>query len=115
LEDAFTQETLKSMTKEEIEGILVPVEAPLNQFAPMILDQQAARDFTNGKTILIPESMMTNIESISDFLVSDPKYDESAHLVRVYYSHEFVGIGRLSGSSLTADKVFNTRLQHEGI
>ena len=115
LEDAYTPEALKSMTKEEIEGILIPIEAPLNQFAPMILDQQTARDFTNGKTILIPESMMTNIESVSDFLVSDPKYDVSAHLVRVYYSHEFVGIGRISGSSLTADKVFNTRLQHEGI
>jgi tRNA pseudouridine55 synthase len=115
LEDAFTPETLKSMTKEEIEGILVPVDAPLNQFAPMILDQQTAKDFTNGKTILIPEPMMANIESVSDFLISDPKYDVSACLVRVYYGHEFIGIGRLTGNSLTADKVFNTRLQHEDI
>jgi tRNA pseudouridine55 synthase len=115
LEEAYTSEQLKTMTKEEIEEILVPVDAPLNQFAPIILDQQTARDFTNGKMISIPEPMIVNIESISDFLTSDPKYDDSARLVRVYYCHEFVGIGRLSGHSLTADKVFNTRLQHEGI
>jgi len=115
LEEAFTPEILKTMTKEEIEGILVPVDVPLNRFAPIVLDQQVARDFTNGKTIVMPESVTKNLESVSDFLISDPQFDDSANLVRVYYSSEFVGVGRLAGSILTADKVFNTRLQHEGI
>ncbi len=115
LEDAITPETLKSMTKEQIEASLVPVDIPLNRFAPIILDQQAARDFTNGKTILMRASETESIESVPDFLVSDPHYDDSARLVRVYYAHEFVGVGRLFGQSLIADKVFNTRLQHEGI
>jgi hypothetical protein len=48
-------------------------------------------------------------------LTSDPQFDDSAQLVRVYYSSEFVGIGRLTGSLLSADKVFNTRLQHEDL
>jgi len=103
------------MTKEEIEGILIPVDAPLNRFDPIILEEQIARDFTNGKVILMPESVEPVVESVKDFLVSDPKFDDSARLVRVYYLSEFVGIGRLAGRSLTADKVFNTRLQHEGI
>jgi hypothetical protein len=103
------------MTREEIEAILIPVDATMNRFAPIILDQQVARDFTNGKTILMPESVTKNLDSVSDFLISDPQFDDSAHLVRVYYSSEFIGVGRLTGSSLTADKVFNTRLQHEGI
>jgi tRNA pseudouridine55 synthase len=115
LEEAFTPETLKTMTKEEIEGILVPVDIPLIRFAPIDLEEQVARDFTNGKTILMAESVSEGIESIPDFLVSDPKFNDLAQLVRVYYAHEFIGIGRLIGNSLTADKVFNTRLQHEGI
>ena len=115
LEDAFTPETLKAMSKDEIEGILTPVDAPLDRFAPLILNEQFARDFTNGKTILLEEAEVAMIESVSDFLVDDPQFDDSARLVRVYYSSEFIGIGRLTGTSLTADKVFNTRLQHEGI
>lgn len=115
LEDAFTTETLKTMTKEEIEAILVSVDTPLNRFAPIDLEEQVARDFTNGKTILMPESVCEGIESVADFLVTDPQFNDSARLVRVYYSGEFIGVGRLTGCSLTADKVFNTRLQHEGI
>jgi len=115
LEDALTPEALKAMNKEEIEAILVPVDVPLNRFVPMTLDEQVARDFTNGKTILMSESVTEGIQSISDFLVSDPQFDDSAQLVRVYYSSEFIGVGRLTGSFLTADKVFNTRLQHESL
>jgi len=115
LEDAYTPETLKIMTKEEIEQILIPVDVPLDRFAPIVLDEKVARDFTNGKTIMIPESVTEGIQSVSDFLVSDPEFNDSAHLVRVYYSSEFIGVGRLTENTLTADKVFNTRLQHEGI
>ena len=100
LEDAFTPEQLKTMTKEEIQKILVPVDAPLSRFPSVTLPEQTARDFTNGKSVLLPE---------------DQKKDDSTGLVRVYYGSEFIGVGRLSGGGLTADKVFNTRLQHEGI
>jgi tRNA pseudouridine55 synthase len=115
IEDAFTSETLKSMNKEEIERVLTPVDATMDRFAPIYLDQQVARDFTNGKRIMMPEEITKNLESVSDFLTSDPQFDDSAHLVRVYYKSEFIGVGRLTGNFLTADKVFNTRLQHEGI
>jgi len=115
LEDSFTPEALKIMTKEEIEAILVPVDVPLTRFASVVLDEKAARDFTNGKKILLSEAETSGIDTVSDFLVSDPKFDDSSKLVRVYYSHEFIGIGRITGLELTADKVFNTRLQHESI
>jgi tRNA pseudouridine55 synthase len=100
LEDAYTPDRLKAMTKEEIQNILIPVDAPLSRFTPVILPEQTARDFTNGKSVLLPD---------------DQKKDDSTGLVRVYYGSEFIGVGRLSGDGLTADKVFNTRLQHEGI
>lgn len=115
LEDSFTMEILKAMTKEEIQEILIPVDAPLSRYAPVILDNQTARDFTNGKTVKLAESTAEEIQSVSDFLTSDPQFDDSAQLVRVYYLSEFVGIGRLAGSLLSADKVFNTRLQHEDL
>lgn len=115
LEDALSPETLKTMSKEEIEAILVPVDIPMNRFAPIDLDEQVARDFTNGKAIVMPEVIGERFESVADFLISDPHFDDSASLVRVYNSGEFIGVGRLAGQTLTADKVFNTRLQHEGI
>jgi len=86
------------MTKEEIEAILVPVDAPLSRFPSIQLDIRDAKDFTNGKQIQAPVAA-----------------GGSNRLVRVYYGHEFIGIGRMAGNELTADKVFNTRLQHENI
>jgi tRNA pseudouridine55 synthase len=115
LEDAVMPDILKAMTLEEIQKILLPVDAPLTRFGAVYLEETVARDFTNGKTVSLSETASATIESISDFLTSDPRFNDSACLVRVYYSHEFIGVGRLSGTNLTADKVFNTRLQHEGI
>lgn len=115
LEEAFTPETLKTMTKEEIQAILVSVDTPLQRFASIGLEEQIARDFTNGKAVLLGEAEAEAIDSVPDFLVTDPQYNDSARLVRVYYKSEFIGIGRLTGCALTADKVFNTRLQHEGL
>jgi tRNA pseudouridine55 synthase len=96
--DAYTPEMLKTMSKEEIEDILVPIDAPLTRFPSIRLEKSEAKDFTNGKTLQLPE-----------------KLSDSHKLVRVYYGHEFIGVGRWTGSELMADKVFNTRLQNEDI
>jgi len=114
LEEAFTPERLKALTKEEIEGILLPVDAPLSRFAPVLLVEQIARDFTNGKTVVLPETCKTPALTL-DGPVSENDPNDSVRLVRVYYTSEFIGVGRLVGTKLVADKVFNTRLQHEGI
>lgn len=95
---AVAPETLKTMTREEIEEILIPVDAPLVGFPPLHLEKPEAKDFTNGKPIQLAENTAV-----------------SGKLIRVYYGHEFIGVGRLAGKEMTADKVFNTRLQHEDI
>lgn len=114
LEEAITPEALKSMTVEEIESILLPVDAPLSRFAPVSLEEQVARDFTNGKSVSLLEKNTMTTPIINE---SGPQNepDDSFSLVRVYYASEFIGVGRLIGTQLVADKVFNTRLQHEGI
>lgn len=98
VEEAFSPETLQAMTKEEIKAILIDVDAPLTRFSPIRLGKQEAKDFTNGKTL--------NLTGTSG---------DSSRMVRVYYESEFIGVGRQTGTLLTADKVFNTRLQHETI
>lgn len=101
LENAVTLEEIRTMTPEEIKEILVPIDAPLAGLACVRLDLPLARDFTNGKS-LADESFR-----------SATACGNEEKLVRVYYQQEFIGVGKLQGERLTADKVFNTRLQHE--
>lgn len=98
IESALTPETLGKMSKEQIEEILIPVDMPLARYPSIRLEKSDAKDFTNGKQIQIPDNST-----------------DSLQLVRVYYGHEFIGVGQTAGTLLTADKVFNTRLQHEDI
>jgi tRNA pseudouridine55 synthase len=98
IENAYSPEVLRTMSKEQIEDILIPVDAPLAGFPSVLLEKPEAKDFTNGKQIQLPGDST-----------------DSRQLVRVYYGHEFIGVGRWSENRLTADKVFNTRLQHEDI
>ncbi len=101
IEDAMKPEDLKDMSAAEIMKVLLPVDAPLSRFGLVQLDETAARDFTNGKIVLMEPQQTTDFQ------------DDSFQLIRVYFFHEFIGVGRLGGNQLTADKVFNTRLQHE--
>lgn len=98
IEEAFSPDTLGTMTKDEISAILVEVDTPLTRFAPINLEKRDAKDFTNGKTLSLNDTS-----------------GDSSRLVRVYYGSEFIGVGRQTGTDLMADKVFNTRLQHENI
>ena len=110
IENSFSPDTLKMMSKEEIEAILIPVDAPLTRFSPLDLERQAARDFTNGKTIELQET--SNFQNSAK---AQDTFDDFNSLVRVYYGNEFIGVGRIDSPILTADKVFNTRLQNESI
>ena len=89
------------MTPDEIREILIPIDAPLLRLDSVQLALNQSRDFTNGKSLLMGPSISKDIKENTD------------RLVRVYYEKEFIGVGRIQGEYLLADKVFNTRLQHE--
>lgn len=95
LEDSITPEELRLLSPDEIEGMLVPADKPLEWMEKTDLTLPLARDFVNGKEISLP--------------------GVSPGFVRVYLGSEFLGIGKAAGNGLKAHKVFNVRLQHETI
>lgn len=133
IEDAFSMDEIKAMTREEIFGKLYDTDYPLIHFGRIVLSQLAAVDFVNGKSIKTADGKFYLSEKVKKFIPEEERTDakyfryervdvldenckielESSHqqMFNIYMGNEFIGVGKISDGYLKSDKVFNVRMQ----
>ena len=133
IDDAFTMDEIKAMTKEEIFSNLYDTDYPLIHFGKIVLSKLATIDFVNGKNIKASDGKFYISEKVKKFIPEEERTDEkyfryervdvldenckieleSNHqeMYNIYMENEFVGVGKISDGYLKSDKVFNVRMQ----
>jgi tRNA pseudouridine55 synthase len=88
LDDAHTIEQLSTMTEQELQACLIPVDAPLQTIAAVQLSEQQATAIQYGQTI--------------DFEL------KNQGSVRLYHNELFLGLGEMTlNGKLSPKKLFN--------
>ena len=118
IEDTVSIEDIKRMSKEEVARYLKPTDVCLTNIEKLSLPRDVAKRFVTGQRIRVDDIAAATGKSVEkkheninkNVYAHSSKLGSIDEYFRIYFENQFLGIAKMEGKILKADKVFDVRI-----